>query len=296
LFLGTEKNIPPGKPKSSGRTARRVAAVAVLLVAAYLGVCAFIYMRQARFIFAPNTTAYATPGDFDCTFEELTIGNSRLHGYWLPGPGAHTVIYHHGNSGNVTSTLRTACNLNRLGFNVLTFDYRGYGSSEGDYPSEQSVYEDADAVWAYVTKEKSVAPLNVILHGFSLGAAVAIESAIRHPEAGGLIAESGFTSICEMGLRDPLFRWLPLSLLVNQQLDSIVKVPRLAMPVLFIHGTDDPIVPAAMAESLHAAAPQPKQLLIVKGGGHGNLADTAGEDYARAILSFAGSLQRGGTQ
>ena len=135
-----------------------------------------------------------------------------------------------------------------------------------------------------------VAPRDVIIFGFSLGAAVAIDSAVRHPEAGGLIEESGFTSIYDMGKQNPVFRLLPLSLIVTQKMDSIHKVSSLRVPALFIHGTKDPIIPVSMAEALYAAAPQPKKLLIVPGAGHGGAQAVAGETYDRTIVEFARSF------
>jgi len=242
-------------------------------------------------VFLPSQDVVATPQAFACTFEEVSIGASRLHGFWVAGAGPQTVIMNHGNGGNVSYTLGQACRFqDTFSFNVLTFDYRGYGKSSGSFPSEHTVYEDADAVWNYVVEQKRIAPHDVILYGFSLGSAVAIEAAIRHPEAAGLIEESGFTSIYDMGAANRVFRWLPLSLIVNQKMDSIHKVPHLKMPALFIHGTADPIVPVSMAGALYAAAPQPKKLLIVPGAGHGGAASVAGDEYTRTILEFARSL------
>jgi uncharacterized protein len=266
------------------------AAVRVLVVA-YLAVCILLYAWQGHFIFVPSNTVFATPPQFRCPLEEVSIGSNHLNGYWVGGTGDQTVIMHHGNGGNVSYTLEPACLLSGFGFKVLTFDPRGYGKSRGDFPSEQTVYEDADSAWQYVTQQKHIAPKDVLLYGFSIGAAVAIESAIRHPNAGALIEESGFTSIYDMGKRNSVFRLFPLSLIVTQKMDSIHKVPQLKMPALFIHGAADPIIPVSMAEALYAAAPLPKKLLIVRGAGHGDAAVVGGEEYKHTVLEFAKSLR-----
>jgi uncharacterized protein len=218
------------------------------------------------------------------------FGEHRLHGWWLQGTQADTLIYHHGNGGNVGANAEQACRLQKMGFSVLIFDYRGYGRSEGEFPTERSVYADAENAWDYVTREKQVVPANVILYGHSLGGAVAIEMASRHPDAGGLVVESAFTSIYDMGTRDGTFTVFPLRLLLTQHMDSITKIPRLRMPILFIHGTADEIVPAEMSRTLFAAAHDPKTLLMVPGAGHENVASVGGDVYRAAWLRFAQSI------
>jgi uncharacterized protein len=260
------------------------------LLVAYLGFCAFLYARQTHFLFVPHMEVEMTPADFGCKGEQVTIGPNKLDGYWLPGTGAQTLIYHHGNGGNVGDNAEHACRLNKFGFTVLVFDYRGYGNSKGDFPSEQAVYEDSEAAWSFATQQKQVPARDIILYGHSLGAAVAIEMATRHPNASGLIEESGFSSVYDMAKRDKVFRFFPVSLLVNQRLDSIHKVTRIKMPVLIIHGARDKVVPAEMADALYAAANEPKKKLIVATAGHENTAAMGGDDYKRAVLDFAHAL------
>jgi pimeloyl-ACP methyl ester carboxylesterase len=238
----------------------------------------------------------ANPQDYGCKFEEVTFGPHGVHGYWLASNAAQTLIYHHGNGGNVGDNSEHACRLNKFGFNVLVFDYRGYGNSKGEFPSEHAVYQDAEVAWDFATQQKRIAPREIIIYGHSLGAAVAIEMARRHPNASGLISESGFTSVYEMAKRDKLFRFFPVRLIVHQEMDSISKLPQINMPVLIIHGARDKVVPADMAEELYAAANQPKQKLIVPAGGHDNTAAIGGDDYKRAVLGFAQTLSKQAAQ
>jgi uncharacterized protein len=274
----------------SGSVRRAILRKLIVLLVAYLAACTFLYFRQRHFLFFPQAELQLTPRDLGCDFEDVTFGADRLHGWWLRGAGPQTLIYYHGNGGNVGANAEHACRLQRFGFSVLIFDYRGYGRSVGDFPSEQAVYADAQAAWDFVTCARNVSPGRVILYGHSLGGAIAVEMARLHPDAAGLIAESTFTSVYDMGTRDGMYAIFPLRLLLNQKLDTISKIKSVKMPVLFIHGTADAIVPHDMSQTLFAAAPQPKTLVLVPQAGHENVAAVGGEIYRTAVLRFAGSL------
>jgi pimeloyl-ACP methyl ester carboxylesterase len=202
------------------------------------------------------------------------------------------LIYLHGNGGSIGANAAHACRLSRIGFGVLIFDYRGYGKSEGGPPTETQVYEDAEQAWQYLLRRPTEMPpgknvaARTVIYGHSLGGAVAIELAKRHPEAGALIVESTFTSIREMAKQSPMFRYFPTWLILNQHMDSLTKIASVRMPVLLIHGTSDGVVPVAMSEQLYAAAPGRKQILLVPGAGHENCASVAGPKYAQAVAEF----------
>ncbi|MCU1285304.1 MAG: phospholipase, partial [Acidobacteriales bacterium] len=228
-------------------------------------------------------------------------GNRGLHINTVPGLAAEAaaqagssnrraLIYFHGNGGSIGANAAHACRLSRMGFAVLIFDYRGYGRSEGGPPTEKQVYDDAEQAWNFLlTKEPLSDPspdkINAkpVIYGHSLGGAVAVEMATRHPEASALIVESSFTSIQEMAKQSPQFRFFPTWLILNQHMDSLEKMFTVKMPVLVIHGTADNIVPFAMSEKLYAAAPGKKQLFLVPGAGHENCASVAGEKYQEAV-------------
>lgn len=255
--------------------------------ALYLGACAYFYFCQRQFLFNPDLVVTATPKEFGCAFEEVKISPNALSAYWIPGTSAKTLIMHHGNSGNIGHYAQRACRLNKIGFSVLVFDYRGFGKSAGEFPSESRIYEDAEAAWSFVTQNRNAIAGNVVLYGHSLGAAVAIEMGIRHPDAAAVIAESGFSSVYDMSILDPKFRFFPVSLLLNQRLDSINKVASLKMPVLFAHGEKDTDVPATMSEKLFAAALEPKKLLVIAGAGHDDVIAIGGSYYADALLAIS---------
>jgi pimeloyl-ACP methyl ester carboxylesterase len=199
-------------------------------------------------------------------------------------------LYLHGNGSNVGANVEHANRFHRLGLSVFVIDYRGYGKSQGDFPSESQVYEDAQLAWDYLVKQRGVNPNQIYIYGHSLGGAIAIDLAVRHPEAAGLIVEGSFTSTRAMvDFQKGLFWLFPIDLLLTQRFDSLSKVDRLQMPVLFIHGTADNVVPVEMSKKLFDAAPDPKQLYIVPGGGHNNVAQIGGVEYLQIVSQFLGS-------
>ena len=200
------------------------------------------------------------------------------------------VLYLHGNGSNVGANVEHANRFHRLGLSVFVMDYRGYGKSQGDFPSESQVYEDAQLAWDYLVKQRGVNPNQIYIYGHSLGGAIAIDLAVRHPEAAGLIVEGSFTSTRAMvDFQKGLFWLFPIDWLLTQRFDSLSKVDRLQMPVLFIHGAADNVVPVEMSKKLFDAAPEPKQLYIVPDGGHNNVAQIGGAEYLQIVSQFLGS-------
>jgi pimeloyl-ACP methyl ester carboxylesterase len=200
------------------------------------------------------------------------------------------VLYLHGNGSNVGANVEHAHRFHRLGLSVFAIDYRGYGKSQGDFPSESQVYEDAQLAWDYLVQQRGVNPHQIYIYGHSLGGAIAIDLAVRHPEAAGLIVEGSFTSTRAMvDFQKGLFWLFPIDWLLRQRFDSLSKVDRLQMPVLFIHGTADNVVPVEMSKKLFDAAPEPKQLYIVPDGGHNNVAQIGGAEYLQIVSQFLGS-------
>lgn len=300
-------------PESGAKAFKRLV---VLLASVYLGACAFLYVRQTHIIFVPQREVEFTPKEFGCEFDELHIGPSTavqeveagnepmlLDAWYLPASGPaqangkrYTIVYLHGNGGSIGANAEHACRLAKYGFNVFIFDYRGYGRSVSrGFPSEASVYEDAESALvfltaAHISEKYSVLLPNLIFYGHSLGAAVAVEMARRHPDTGGLIIESAFTSLEDMSSETPQYRIFPIHWLLWNRMESIAKVPSLKMPVLIIHGLSDKVIPSFMSERLYAAAPQPKTLLLIPGAGHEDCAAVGGAKYSAAVLAFAASI------
>ena len=142
--------------------------------------------------------------------------------------------------------------LGRMGFNVLAFDYRGYGRSDGE-PSEAGLFRDVRAAYAHLCGPLAQEARSVVLFGHSLGGAVAIEAAL-HCEVAGLVVQSSFTHIRDMARS--VMPW-GTSLIARNQFRSLGKVGRIGVPKLFVHGSDDPTVPVAMGRRLFDAAADP---------------------------------------
>lgn len=282
-----------------------------VLAIAYIFSCILLFVLQTRFIFQPTSVIQKTPDAFNIAYEEVWLPVKtrspkieKIHGWWLPAanrqPGAGTgtpplqkgefkkvLLYLHGRGFNMGANINQSYRFRQLGFSVLLIDYRGYGRSQGNFPSESQVYEDAETAYNYLIKRRQLSPSQVLLYGHSMGGAVAIELAIKHPEAAGLIVQSSFTSMADMVKKYPLMRIFPVRSLLTQKFDSIAKVQSLRMPVLFVHGTADPLIPAAMSKKLYAASPEPKQLLLVPNAKHNNgdaFFNTA--EYRQTIVDF----------
>ena len=273
----------------------------VVVAVAYTAVCLFLFFQQTRFIFFPSRDIQTTPEFFNLRYVEVVVpvvtdngAVERIHGWWIPAdqPNAKVLLYLHGNGFNIGANVAHAYRFHQMGFSVLLIDYRGYGLSEGGFPTEAGVYQDAAAAWNYLVKERKIPPHQIFLYGHSLGGAIAIDLAVQHPDAAGLIVEGSFTSIRQIVEHQNSFRMFPVDLILTSRFDSISKVRSLSVPVLFIHGAADLQVPAFMSEQLFAAAPEPKYLVLFPEGGHNNVAEVAGSQYFQAVQKFIHRLNQ----
>jgi hypothetical protein len=211
----------------------------------------------------------------------------RLHGWYFAGnatPDTPTIIYFHGNGGNITNVGWVGEYFSKRGFNVLLFDYRGYGLSGGDVGHESGLYLDGDAAVDFVVNEKAAPPGKTVLFGQSLGTAVATEVATRR-QIGALVLESGFSSASSVAAG--ALPWLPrvLHSLARNRFDSAEKLKRVRVPVLVSHGDPDPVIPLDEGRALFAAANEPKKLLVLPGAGH-NVFGSAGQVYLDQLTAF----------
>jgi pimeloyl-ACP methyl ester carboxylesterase len=273
--------------------------VAIALALGCSATCFGLYSAQRRLVFEPDRTLHATPADYSFPVREVGIAIpgkpwQKLRGWWIPAanPRAKVVLYLHGNDGNVSTSMEGIAPLRELGYSVFMIDYRGYGASGGGFPSEAGVYQDAQSAWDYLVHERGINPANLLIYGHSLGGAVAIELALRHPEAAGLVVESSFTSIFDMATLDARYALLPVNLFLNQRFDSIAKVAHLRLPVLYIHGTADEIVPFEMGKALYSATPFARGFVAVPAGRHEDNAAVGGAALRSEISRFVeGAVQ-----
>lgn len=257
----------------------------------YIIICLLLLWGQKKLIFVPDSQIKATPQQYGLNYQDvwIKIRQEQIHGWWIESDhkSAPVILYFHGNASNNGDIVDNAAIFHQLGLSVLVIDYRGYGKSSLTFPSETRVYEDAFASWHYLTQIRKINPQNIFVYGHSLGGAIAIELAKQQPEMAGLITEGTFTSMKEMGQLNPLFKLLPLDLIVTQRFDSINKISTLKIPLLMFHGINDEIVPHHMAQKLFERAAQPKKLVIVPQVGHNDLPRaTNPKDYLDQLQQF----------
>jgi fermentation-respiration switch protein FrsA (DUF1100 family) len=272
--------------------AGRAAGLAVRLLLP-LGVAGgLLLIFEKSLIYFPLRGHDATPGALGLPHEELALraeDGVGVHGWFLPVKGSRRVVLvSHGNAGNVSHRLDRARLIQlRLAADVLLFDYRGYGRSEGS-PDEAGTYRDARAAYRWL-REQGHGPERIVLFGESLGSAVALDLALD-AEARALVLESPFTSIPDMARA--VYWFVPVWPLVRTRYDNLAKVPRLHMPLLVLHGERDEIVPFAQGRRLFEAAPEPKRFYAIPGAGHNDTYVTGGEPYWRTLREFLDGLDR----
>lgn len=257
--------------------------------------CAYLDWKQREWIFRPVKDEWrGYQSQLSPKLEEVWLpvksaeggAGERLHAWWWPAEhrDAPTILYLHGTRWNLTGNAFRIARLQRMGFNVLAVDYRGFGQSSGDLPSEQWTYEDAATAWAYL-KTRETDTTKRFIYGHSLGGAVAIDLATKTNDAAGLILEATFTSIREM-VGQTWAKFLPVGVILTQEYDSTTKIADVRMPILFVHGMADRYVPYEMSERLHALAKAPKRLYLVEGAGHSNTMWSAFDGYLKTVEEF----------
>ncbi len=206
----------------------------------------------------------------------------KLHGWYVPSEGAvGTLLFFHGNAGNITHRLENIFFLHHLKLNVFIFDYRGFGRSEGD-PDEDDIYLDCQAAYDTALAQPGVSPSSLFIFGRSLGGPFAAYTASKNPAAG-LILESTFTNAVDMA--DKMIPFLP-GWFISAELNTQGYVANLNTPKLFIHGTMDNIIPYTLGRELYKAAAEPKEFYSIVGAGHNNTWRVGGKQYFDTIKAF----------
>ncbi|MCC5857232.1 MAG: alpha/beta hydrolase [Ectothiorhodospiraceae bacterium] len=261
---------------------------AALLVVIYLLLVAALYLFQSRLIHlpaVPGREILSTPERIGLDYRDvwLTTGDDvRLHGWYVPyAPSAPTLLFFHGNAGNISHRLDSLRIFHELGLNVLIIDYRGYGRSAGR-PGERGLYRDAHAAVDWLRDEYDVEAEELILFGRSLGAAVASRMAAERGAAV-LILESAFTSVPDLAAE--LYPIFPVRMLARHDYDTRAHLDAVRAPVLVVHSPDDEIVPFRHGQRLYEAAPEPRALLKLEGG-HNDGFLVSGRRYTDGLREF----------
>ncbi|MCS6896482.1 MAG: alpha/beta hydrolase [Nitrospira sp.] len=208
----------------------------------------------------------------------------RLFGWYVESRADRPVmLWCHGNAGNIIHRLENLSHLYRMGLSVFLFDYRGYGKSQNDDPSESGLYQDAIGAYDWLTRARKIPSSRVCLFGRSLGAAVAGELAVQR-SAAALILESSFPSIESVARHH--YAGLPVHWFLAARFRLIDRLPHLSLPKLIIHGDQDDIIPLKLGRQVYEAAKPPKDWYIVAGAGHNDTYQVGGEAYFRRLGDF----------
>ena len=256
-----------------------------IIVLGYLGFCLLLYVSQDQLIFHPANALYGqqdTPEALGLSYEDVYLastGQRKIHSWFIPHAEAKaTLLFFHGNAGNISHRLETLRIFHELGLAVFIIDYQGYGLSEGT-PSEQHTYDDALSAWQYLTKDKTISPNNIIVFGRSMGGGVASWLATRHQPAL-VILESPFRSIIKLG--NERYPFFPISFLTRTHFDTENRIASIQSPVSIIHSRGDEIISFNHGQTLFELAKEPKMFFEIEGD-H-NTGFLQSEDSYKAIL------------
>ncbi|MEE8321672.1 MAG: alpha/beta hydrolase [Gammaproteobacteria bacterium] len=244
---------------------RMLLSIIFITVSVLVLLSAILYFLQPNFVYFPTASLVTTPQLIQLDYEDVSIKTEdsiHLHGWYIPHdtPRA-TLLFLHGNGGNISHRLESLAIFHELGLSILIIDYRGYGQSEGT-PSEHGTYLDAEAAWNYLLNEKKLSGHEIIIFGRSMGGTIATWLASRQ-QSRAVILESTFTSIADMGKH--YYPYLPVSLLTRIKYASIDRISSIPQPSLFIHSPSDDIVPYTLGRKLFDAATGPKTFLEIRG-------------------------------
>ena len=278
---------------------KRLLGLLIAILVAWLLILILVRIFEARLIFFPDYPNRMA-GDWNphgLPFQDVwlqTADETKLHAWWIPNDQAKfTFIAFHGNAGNIAGRADVYDFLHRLPVNVLAVEYRGYGRSQGN-PSEAGINRDAETGFQYLVNTKGIAPRSIISFGQSLGTAVAVHLATEE-KVGGVVLEAPFPSAAAVARNK--FWFIPgIGVVAGSQFDTRSKLNRIATPILIVHCTQDPVIPAELAEEVYAQAQPPKFILRVGGYCHEEACLTAPEEYQASLQDFLRGIDSGMNQ
>ena len=287
--------------------------VIAVLFAAYCGYALILYSMQPKFLYGPVRDIQYTPDELGLDFEGVvfkTADGLQLSAWYIPAPlevrtkaasvqpgdslltgpaenSQLTVLFCHGNGGNIMHRLDSINFFYNLGLNCFIFDYRGYGTSE-DKPTEEGTYLDAQAAYKWLTEEKKVPPDKIIVFGRSLGGSIAAQL-ISKVEAKALIIESTFTSYIEIGRK--FYPYMPVRWFASFSYNTIDYIKDVKIPVMIIHSKNDEVVPFEFGLELYEAANEPKEFVEIFGS-HNDGFLVSSEIYKKAWTKWLKFLEK----
>jgi uncharacterized protein len=267
---------------------RMIAGFVLLLAGAYVVIAVFMYVGQSYLVYYPSSKMLGDPGKIGHKFEDVSFmaaDGVSLHGWFVPANGQNrpVLLWCHGNGGNISGRLEMLRIFTSLELNVFTFDYRGYGLSEGE-PQEQGTYRDVEAAWEYLTKTRRIEPTRIVVLGRSLGGPIAAHLAARQNPAG-LILVSTFTALADVG--QEVYPYLPVRLLSRIHYPTRDKLIQTTAPVMILHSQTDELIDFHHGRELFEAANEPKRFVEI-GGGHNEVLTHSPRAFSDAIRDFIG--------
>lgn len=268
-----------------------LATVAVI----YCGILVLLRIYESRLIYFPGPERTLLPPSPALLLpvhrvQFFTDDHLKLVAWSIPAepPSEWWLLICHGNAGNLSEFERPLhyAGLRQLGLNLLAFDYRGYGESDGA-PSEAGLYRDADAAYRYLREDRSVPASRIIIFGHSLGSAVAIDLASRVPSAG-LIVEGALSSAVDRGAE--LYPYIPVRWIAASRFNSLDKISRVSVPKLFLHAVRDEVIPLSHGQRVYEKAGEPKRFVELQGG-HSDAFEADSARYFGAIAEFLKRLK-----
>ena len=255
--------------------------VGVILLVAYGVWGVVLYIMQPKFLYSPVRDVSYTPGELELDFEDVVFKSDdglQLSGWHVPAQNSEfTVLFCHGNGGNMMHRLDSINIFHDLGLNCFIFDYRGYGDSQGK-PSEEGTYLDAGAAYKWLIEGKKTPPDNIIIFGRSLGGSIAAQLASR-VKAGALIIESTFTSYADIGRK--FYPYMPVRWFARFSYRTIDFIKNVHCPLMLIYSRNDEVVPFEFGTELYEAANEPKEFIEIFGS-HNDAFLVSGEIYRKA--------------
>ncbi len=282
----------PATVSTPPRTARRkwwICFAVLIAIAVYLLKIVDMWANEEHFWFDPAPAEYGNWNPSDLGYEDTwftSADGTRLHGWYVPHEEPRAVmLYCHGAGGNLSYRADLLRHLHdTLQLSVMSFDYRGFGKSEGEWHGEQGLFDDAQAARAWLSRRTGIEPGEILLCGRSLGTAVAVALA-TDGGARGLILESTFSSFEDVSRH--FYRWIPFRPPMRNPLHILDKIERCHVPLFQSHSRDDDVVPVELAEQVFAAANEPKTFLAFEGLRH---TDPQPDAYYEALDAFINDL------
>lgn len=289
----------------------------VLLLIAYIGWGITLFILQPKLLYFPVREVSCTPAELGLGFEDVTFKSAdglRLNGWYIPAPleirtkvvsaqigdsvltgsaenSQFTVLFCHGNGGNMAHCIDSIDIFHELGMNCFIFDYRGYGKSEGK-PGEEGTYLDAEAAYKWLTEEKKILPANIIVFGRSLGGSVATYLSGKN-RVGALVIESTFTSYIDVGRK--FYPYMPVRWFARFSYNTVGYIKDVVCPVMLIYSRDDEVVPFEFGRKLYEAANEPKELIEIFGS-HNDGFILSAEIYKNAWTKWVDFLKKYNSQ